>query len=243
MRHIVLSDDGFNIAPNAFHRLVVVSFFPDSPRDQEQGLFIGATELEEFNRVGAEHYRPSEIMESVAKVVQKRTAQLYLTGLMSITLVWLKFKGQTPSLNRASIIVSCAANDFEKIQWYSTLDPGGKQKLTAATSDRASLERIFRKYRSVAHIHAASVSSTEYLEPAHLFDKSPEVIASLLQTCAKFQTALEDCVDTSTWNLWDVKKHFPASLHDWPLLPPGVDLWAWIEHGYATAVSQGLIKR
>lgn len=182
-------------------------------------------------------------MQGMSQLVQKRTAQFYLTGFMCIALVWLKTKGQTPSLNRASIIASCAANEFQKVIWQRALDPGGQEKQTAATSDPASLERIFRKYRSVAHLYAADISSTEYLEPAHLFDKSPEVIGALLQTCATFQTALEDCVDTSSWDLWDVKKHFPASLRGWPTLFPSLEIWAWIEQGYASAVSQGLIKR
>lgn len=243
MRHIVLSDDGYTVAHNAYHRALVVSFFPDSPRDQELGLFLGAKEQAEFDRVGAELYRPSEIMATVTQLVQKRSAQFYLTGFICIALIWLKFNDQTPSLNRASIIASCAANEFKKVKWHRALDPDGQEKETAATSDPASLERIFRRYRSVAHLFAADISSSEYLEPAHLFDKSPEVIGALLRTYATFQTALENCLDTSGWDLWDVKKHFPESLWDWPMLTPGLDIWAWIEQGYATAVSQGLIRR
>lgn len=243
MRHIVLSDDGFDVASNAYHRLLVVSFLPESPRDQEQGLLIGAMEQAVFDRVGAEHYQPSEIMDGISRLLQKRTAQYYLTGFMCIALVWLKISGQTPSLNRASIITSCAANDFQKIRWQRALDPGGKEYLTAATSDPASLERIFRKYRCVAHLCAADISSTHYLQPAHLFDKSPEVIGALLMTCATFQAALEDCMNTRDWNLWDVKRHFPASLNGWPALFPDAQIWAVIERGYDQAVSQGLIKR
>lgn len=243
MRHIVLSDNGVDVAPNALLRLLVVSYFPDSSRDREQGLFIGSMEKAEFDRVGAENYRPSEIMEGLSRLIQKRTAQYYMTGFMCITLAWLKARGQKPSLNRASIIAAAAANDMRSIFWQRALGPGGATNRTAATSDPASLERIFRKYRSVAHLYAADISSTEYLEPAHLFDKSPEVTGALLQTCAMFQTGLEDCMDTSSWDLWDVKKHFPASLQGWPALTPGLPIWAWIEQGYASAVSQGLIKR
>ena len=30
----------------------------------------------------------------------------------------------------------------------------------------------------MAHLHAAEISSTEYLEPVHVFEKSPEVIGA-----------------------------------------------------------------
>lgn len=243
MRQIVLSDDGVTVAPDALHRLLTTAYFPESPRDQELALFIGRTEKAEFDRVGAELYQPSEIMQAIAQLVMKRSAQFYLTGFMVVTLVWLKTNGHKPSLNRASIIASCAANEFGKVTWRSSITPSGKQLQAAATSDQASLERIFRRYRSVAHVFAADISSTHYLEPSHLFDKSPEVIGALLMTCATFQSALEDCMDTSDWDLWDVKGHFPKSLRGWPTLFPDLEIWTWVERGYALAVSQGLIKR
>ena len=243
MRHIILSDDGYHVAHNAYHRLLATGYFPESPRDQEQGLFIAALEQAEFNRVGQQNYQPSEIMQAASRLVEKRTAQIYLVGFVALSFVWLKFNGQTPSLNRASIIASCAANEFGRIRWRAGLNPTGDEKETPVTSDHSTVERIFRKYRSVAHICAANVSASEYLEVLHLWDQAPEVIASMIQTCAAFQVALEGATDVSDWNIWDVKRHFPASLDGWPVLVPGNEILSWIERGYAVAIAEGMIKR
>lgn len=243
MRHLVLTHDGHSVADDAYHRLLVVSYFPESPRDQEQGLLIAAMEQAEFARLGPENYRPSEITQAAIHSLQKRSAQLYLVGFVALSLTWLKLRNQVPSLNRASIIASCAANEFGKIRWFSSLNPNEKEKLTSATSDTATIARIFRKYRSVAHIWAATAAASTYLEPLHVWDRPPEVIGTVIKSSALFQTALEHSLDTKSWNLWDVKSHFPKSLDDWPVLYPENELLHWIEFGYNNAIELGLIKR
>lgn len=243
MRHIVLTDDGINVSDHAYHRLLAVGYFPENLRDQEQGVILAAMERAEFTRVGPEHYQPSEITQAAFHTLQKRTAQLYLVGFVAIALTWLKSRGDTPSLNRASIIASCAANDFGKIRWVSLLNPTKKENLTSVTSDPATIGRIFRKYRSVAHIWAASAASSAYREPLHIWDQTPEIIGTLIKTAEAFQNALEHSMDTSAWNLWDVRMHFPQSLEDWPVLYPESEVLGWIEAGHAKATEQGLIKR
>ena len=242
MRHIVLSDDGYNVVPDAYHRLLAACYFPESPRDQAQGLYMAALEQAEFDAVGPEAYRQSQIMQATSQMIRKRTARYFSVGFVAVSFVWLKINGRTPSLNRASIMAACAANEFNKITWWNAFDPFGEEKETAVTSDPSTVESIFREYRSVAHICAASVSAAAYLDNTHLWDQSPEVVASVIQTCASFQNALESATDTSTWNMWDVKKHFPAVLGGWPVLVPDDDLFHWLERGYAAAIEQGLIK-
>ena len=243
MRYLVLSDDGYTLAPNAYHRLQGACNFPESPRDQQQSLILAALEKEEFDRVGQVNYQPSEITAAVVKLVENRTAQVYLAGFVAFTMVWLAFSGRKPSLNRASIITASAANEFGLVEWRPSLDPTGEVRNKAATSDPASLERIFRKYRSVAHILAAEVSTIEYREPLHLWDEAPVFLNSFVQSCALFQSTLEKVAEAKDWNLWDVKAHFPASLKDWPPLNLGNELIQWVEKGHDCAVEQGLIKR
>jgi len=243
MRHIVLTDDGFNLAENAHLRLLAVSYFPESARDQEQGFFIAAMEQAEFARVGPENYVASEITQATFHSLQKRTAQLYLVGFVAVCMTWLKSIGQIPSLNRASIIASCAANEFGKIRWASALDLTKTERLTAVPSDPPTIAQIFRRYRSVAHIWAAQAASSHYLEPLHIWDSPPEVTGTMIKTSAVFQKLLEHSVDTSAWDLWDMTRHFPKSLDGWPVLVPQSELLGWMETGLAKAVKQGLIKR
>lgn len=242
LRHIILSDDGYHIAPNAYHRLLAACYFPESPRDQAQGLLLASLEQAEFDSVGASEYKPTQIMQATSQMIRRRTAQYYSVGFVALSFIWLKINGQTPSLNRAAIMAACAANEFNKITWWNALDPFGEVKQSAVTGDPSTVESIFREYRSVAHICAATVSAAAYLDNAHLWDPSPEVVASMIKTCVAFQCALEDATDVSTWNLWDATKHFPAVLGDWPVLVPDKDLIHWVERGYAAAIEQGLIK-
>ena len=224
------------------HRLLAACFFPESIRDQLQTLVIADIERAEFLRVGEENYKPSDIMSSAAQMVEKRAAQLYVVGFVALAFIWLKVNGFSPSLNRASIIASCAANEFRGVTLRPGLKPKGADQFKAVPSDPATIESIFRKYRSVAHICAARISTAGYLEHTHLWDETPEVTASIMQTCAAFQTALEDVTNTASWNIWDVKKHFPAALHGWPVLTPDDELEAWVRRGYEIAVDQGLIQ-
>lgn len=242
MRHLVLSEDGYNVAPNAYHRLLAACYFPESPRDQTQALFLASVEQAEFDRVGAKAYQPSQITNATSQMILKRIARHYSVGFVALSFLWLKVNGLTPSLNRAAIMAACAANEFRGIRWSSSLDPQAQERETAVTGDPSTVERIFREYRSVAHICAASVSASAYLDPIHIWDQSPEVVASMIQTCAAFQVALESATDVADWNLWDVKRHFPASLGDWPVLVPDDDLEEWIRRGYHMAIEQGLIR-
>jgi hypothetical protein len=242
MRHIVLSDDGDQLAKNAYHRLLAALHFPESPRDQQQALLIASLEKEEFDRAGPEHYQPSEIMAATVKMIENRTAQMYVAGFVGFVFVWLAFSGQKPSLNRASIITACAANEFQHVQWRPSFDPTGEIRTKAATNDPASLERIFRQYRGVAHIAAARVAASELLEPLHLFDEAPIVTNAFIKSCAIFQENFEKVADVANWNLYDVLKHYPSSLRGWPPLDLGPDLMTWVKVGYDRAVEQGMIK-
>lgn len=243
VRHIILSDDGFHVAEDAYHRLFSVCYFPESPRDQAQALFIAKLERDEFQRVSEDQYKPSEIMQVAAQLVEKRTTQLYSVGLVAISFLWLKHSGFKPSLNRASIIASRSACEFGKITWRSSIRPKDHDKVKPVTGDAATVERLFRRYRSVAHICAARVSAGGYLEQVHLWDQTPEVTGAMIQTTASFQDALERATDVSSWNLWDVRRHFPAELGEAPVLVPDDDLLYWVERGYSLALKEGMIKR
>jgi hypothetical protein len=241
MRHIILSDDGVHLAHNAAHRVMAACYFPESPRDQAQGLYIAALEQDEFRNVGADHYRPSEIMLAVANLIEKRTAQLYSVGFMAFAYLWLAKSPYKPSLRRASIIASCSAGAFGKMTWRAGLDPGGKDKAQPMTDDPASLQKTFRKYRSVAHICAARVAAGGYFEHAHIWDDAPVATEALIQTAVTIQAKLQEIIDTSAWDIWDLTRHYPASLSGSAVLLPDDDLLTWVELGYQRALDEGKI--
>lgn len=241
MRHVVLSDDGYSVSPDAAHRMMAACFFPDSVRDQVQGMLIARIEQNEFRKVGAANYRPSEIMLVASRLIEKRTAQLYAVGFIAHAYLWLSRTPYRPSLNRASIIASYSVGEFNKITYRPGLDPEGDDKSQPVTDDPATLERIFRRYRSVAHICAARVSASGYLDHAHIWDESPPVTEVMIQTAVSIQDALEKITNTSTWDLWDLKRHYPASLSGSAVLNADQDLLAWIGRGYDLALKEGKI--
>lgn len=202
---------------------------------------IAALEKEEFQRVGEANYKPSEIMTATSQLVEKRETQLYSVGFVAVSYIWLHIKGFRPSLNRASILASHAIFEFDKVSWRPGLDPAGEKKAKPVSGDPATIERTFRKYRSVAHICAARVSSAEYLDDSHIWDQTPDVVAAMIYTSAAFQAGLERATDVSQWNIWDIRRHFPSKLAEAPLLVPDNNLLYWVERGYALAVENGAI--
>lgn len=241
MRHLVLSDDGFSVAPNAAHRMLAACFFPESARDQAQAQFIAAVEQAEYLTVGADHYQPSEIMVAASNLIEKRAAQLYSVGFMAFAYLWLAKTPYKPSLRRASIVASCSAAEFGKVTWRAGLDPKGKDKVQPMTDDPASLQKTFRKYRSVAHICAARVAASGYLEHAHIWDQTPVATEALIQTAVTVQAKLQEITDTSTWDIWDLTRHYPASLSGSAVLVPDDDLLTWVGLGYQRALEEGKI--
>lgn len=241
MRYVVLSDDGYTPASNAAHRLLAPCFFPESPRDQAQALYIAALEQDEFRRKGPEKYRPSEIMLAASKLVENRAAQLYAVGLIAVCYIYLASTPYKPSLNRASTVASFSAGEFGKVTWRTGLNPTGPERRKSVTGDASSLERLFRRYRSAAHICAARVSAGGYLIPEHIWEETPQVTEAMIQTAVTFQDALERITDVSSWNIWDLKKHYPKSLSGSAVLFPDVDLLHWVQRGYQLALEEGKI--
>jgi hypothetical protein len=241
-RHIVLTDDGVTMAYNASHRLMAVAFFPESPKDQAQALFIGEVEREDFLKNAEGEYQPSEIMRAATKVVENQTAQHYSVGLVALSYIWLHRASLSPSLTRATTIAARAACEFDHVSWRSGLAPDGDELRKSVTGDAKTVARIFRSFRSVAHIHAARISAATYLDHLHVWDQPPVVVGSLIQTCAAFQVELEQAVETRDWNLWDVTKHFPAVCSDMPVLQPDDYLYDLIERGFTLSVEEGAIR-
>jgi hypothetical protein len=241
-RHIVLTDDGVTVAHNALHRLMAVCFFPESLRDQAQAIFIADMERAEFLRVTEAHYLPSAISQAVIQMAEKQNAQFYIAGFVTLSLIWLGRASLSPSLRRAATVAGYAASEFNKITSRSGFAPRGKDRVQAVTGDPASVAKIFRRYRSVAHIMAARVSAASYLEPLHIWDQPPLVVASMIQTCAAIQVELEKFVDTRKWNLWDVTRCFPTECSDMPVLQPDHGIYGLIEQGFALAESEGAIS-
>jgi hypothetical protein len=221
--------------------MLAACFFPESARDQAQALFIAALEQAEYRSVGADHYQPSEIMVASSNLIEKRAAQLYSVGFMAFAYLWLAKTPYRPSLRRASIIASCSAGEFGKVSWRAGLDPQGKEKVQAMTDDPATLQRTFRNYRSVAHICAARVAAGGYLEHAHIWEDVPHAIEALIQTAVTIQTKLQEITDTSTWDVWDLTRHYPASLSGSAVLLPDDNLLTWVEMGYQRALDEGKI--
>lgn len=242
MRHIILTEDGVHPVDDALFRLLAVCYFPDSPRDQVQSIFLARMERDEFRRVGEVDYRPSEIFNAAVTLVEKRLAQQFSVGFVALSFLWLKINGMTPSLNRAALIASCAAYEFDSVTWRPALRPSGEVASRSVTADASSVERLFRKYRSVAHILAARIICSPSDSAGHVLEDHPEETAAFIQTCAAVQGALENATDTTRWNLWDVRKYFPSVLGGTEASIPDENLQFWVRRGYEIAVEEGKIR-
>lgn len=85
------------------------------------------------------------------------------------------------------------------------------------------------------------VAAAAYFEHAHIWDDAPVARDALIQTAVTIQAKLQEITDTSTWNLWDLTRHYPASLSGSPVLLPDDDLLTWVELGYQQAIDEGKI--
>ena len=73
--------------------------------------------------------------------------------------------GRPMDLNIAAKVVSEMNGTYDRFFWHSLLGNKLEVREMKATAGQVDVKKCFREYQSVAHICAASVAASEYLEP------------------------------------------------------------------------------
>ncbi|MFK7879008.1 hypothetical protein [Roseobacter sp.] len=216
---IRLSDESGKILPYARQLLDALAFFPDDELSFKICRFAIEREYQEYLKRGPDVLKVSLATAVLINAAEKRAQQVHVAGLVALAIFGLKSLDRRPSQEAAVERVAkhnSMANKFPFERWdYKS---GKHTKYDKAVQcDVASVRQIFTMYRSVAHICAARVSSTDYLQPLSLFEPSKQADESKLATVLAFQAFFQtNIVAAQNWNMRLIE--FPASLQSNPVV-------------------------
>ncbi|MEM9755617.1 MAG: hypothetical protein AAF914_06470 [Pseudomonadota bacterium] len=222
MNLVSVSDAKGQLLPYARHILDALAFFPEDELSYLQIKELLALEFAWIDPAHPEAFNPSMVTSAVMNYAANRSQQVYVCGLVILAMRWLLSQGRQPSQNAACELVGRHAalqNDHPFI-FYDARGAEFVEKGKSVPSDAATVRQIFTKYRRAAHICAARISCSAYLEPIAPTAHAPVADACYLATVVKFQSFLANRSEAKNWDLRLVS--YPPGLFGeaHPLFPP-----------------------
>lgn len=157
-------------------------------------------------QTGPDEYEPSWLSQKLMTALRNQIGQRYTAGLVGIALWMLPHFGRKPSLETASAVVSeygfslCTQKQgfvfWDSGQWNDFVKP--------INGDQRTIQKIFRTYRHVAHICAAEVAASEFIEPPKPFDFNALADLCFIVTAMIVQKKFESVENFSDWNLHEI---------------------------------------
>ncbi|WP_372993844.1 hypothetical protein [Sulfitobacter sp.] len=228
MREISLSDGPSQIRANYISELEIYSVYPEDEASREQALFLLRHEYERWKVCGVDDYKPSELVRTLITSHRGNAARRFVCGITAIAMCALQNAGHRVSLNAAAEIVTEFNNSVGKLPFtfWDGLDWVAQEK--ALLGDTQKIKQAFRQYRSVSHILAAWVVSSEYLNVQQPFDRGLEADACLLHTSAYFQARLKESRNFDDWDLWHIRADPPFDMETFPPFELSENLLHWL---------------
>ena len=224
MREFFVSDRECHIRETARIELEALCYFPNDAESFEQALNLIAHELSRWKSIGPDDYRPTELARTVLTSLENRTGRVTLCGLVALAMCGLDNAGQSMSLERAARVVEAFTNSIGKMEFVHWDDGSWRRSQKALIGDFQTIKRVFREYRSVAHICAARVTAADYLEERAPFEVNQIADTCFLSTVLYYQERLRKVSNFDDWNLWEIRCSAPIELRDVPPLTATEDL-------------------
>ena len=184
--------------------LDALAFYPDDEMSFQLCRQIIEAEHREYLRVGSTDYRTCRVTEVLINAAENRATRVHVAGLVALAMLGLKATNQRDSTEAAIRKVSelnYQANTFA-FERFDNKAGELRQYLKKVQGHPDSIRKIFYEYRSVSHVCAARIVSTDYLEPMPIFEPAPEADASRLATVLAFQSFFQREVKASDeWGL------------------------------------------
>lgn len=203
MSEIRLFENGL-LARDAAILLKIHASFPKDIDSVAQAMSLFDDERHRWFCLGPYRYSPTAFSETARDAIHRQAGQRAIAGLVGVALTALDNAGQSMSLNLAAKVVSEFSYKHGKMEMLFWKDRTWRKDSKLLTGDRPSVAKIFRKYRSVAHIVAAEICSQEYLLPPHPFQNAPDADASFVATAIYFQLRLKKAGSFDDWGLREI---------------------------------------
>lgn len=205
-------------------KLHALAFFPEDDISWYLAWHLLEAEHAFWVKSGAAAPTTSHFSKIVSNACVKRAQQVWVTGLVALGFFWLHAKGKRVSQNQAvEIAAAYAAAPSTRPFWFYNQDNEIEERQLALPSDHASIRQIFKKYRNAAHICAARVSCSEYLDPLPAFEVATQADRSFIATTSFFQHVFHREMDVE-WGLRLIETPKGLSIGE-EMLRPSDEVW------------------
>jgi hypothetical protein len=178
--------------------------FPLRPHDAEDFLYLLAAEKRRLEE-NPQNYVRGQVLKSAIYSIEKRRTRGAMAGLVALSFLHLRSIGANTTLEKASLIASEVGYITEKLT--ETDGNGHYEAIGKLNADLASVKKIFREYRSVAHIWAANLCVPDDVQDWSVHDHECYFCSIM-----NFQKRLQSATDTSGWAMVEVVPSPPANL-------------------------------
>lgn len=201
MRQFDISSGNGLIRPTVRTEIEAICHFPNDDRAVRQACYLIHDEYRSFLS-HPDGFEISELSDAVVKRLQARSTQLHTCGVVALAMCHLGSNGQLLSIEKAAKIASEQANAQVKTPFSFWSHEGWKNRPVQITGDLASIKKVFRKLRPVAHICAARVACGEHIHLRGIFQPFDESDACFISTIRYYQSRLSEYHNYKTWNAW-----------------------------------------
>lgn len=198
-----LSNEPCSFREHAYFEVQATKFFPEEQDSREQLMLLLYHELNKGKLEGAEEYEPSSLIKLLAPALKKRLGQMHTAGLVALVMCSKNGAGERMSLNASAPVVAKYAEVHPKVL-FGALIEGDEGHTATISSDVATVERHFRRWRSVAHLLAADICIMDYMDPAVFPDRNISFEYSYFKTAAFFQSVLKKADSYKNWGLHEL---------------------------------------
>ncbi|WP_171120899.1 hypothetical protein [Ruegeria sp. HKCCA5463] len=215
-------NDG-SIKPTAVQSLDILAFYAYDDKSALQALQLLQSEFHSHHS-DPKNWRFSDVTQSVLHALNKRSAQVYLSGIVALIMAHLNEDGSPTSINEASKIASELAYSSDKILFKVPKPNGWDYQEKAIVGDISTIKSYFRKYRSAAHICAAKTLIGADSGPSHPMVQPLPKTLKLVSTVSHYQRIIEAWPSVSDWNLWKVQFEGGTIENSYPPVTPSNEL-------------------
>ncbi len=214
-----ISDDRKFLRGDAYFQLEAACLFPDCPFSARQVATLLASEQRRLQQMPPEKREPSKIVAQLLAEASSKKSQIFMAGHIGFGLWCVEYVRGDATGHKAVEVAINVAMSYGKSATSASLHGNTRvEAKVAIPSSRSQLYEIFTQYRSVLHICAASVASSEYHELMPAFEPAPEFEKCFIQTATFFQGELGSVYQREQWPIADILSSYPQELVGYPAL-------------------------
>lgn len=208
---------------------------PDDVDARRQIQLLWADEIHRYRTLGRANFAPSAASAALLQYYRGSASQRFATGMLAIAILLQavvdepkKHEAEKSMLRAVRQYMSAKPRMLEQL----IFDRGVFQTIDSAPlTNQRSIQKAHAEYRRVAHILAANLIASSFLQPLDPIDCPPDYVHRLIATAASIEVALTAKAAGHYPDLLSVVAHIPVEAQQAKPFPIAGGLWSFLVAG------------